>query len=78
LLSVALYDFGESDFDQSAAIQYCDGLRGALAIYDPNDPHLSLYGPISSRHVFETIGSKVSETENRLGLDLEHGADGIV
>ncbi|KAH8988463.1 laccase C [Lactarius hatsudake] len=23
--------------------QYCDGLRGALVIYDPNDPHSSLY-----------------------------------
>ena len=23
--------------------QYCDGLRGALIIYDPNDPHKSLY-----------------------------------
>ncbi|KAH9038744.1 laccase [Lactarius pseudohatsudake] len=23
--------------------QYCDGLRGALVIYDPDDPHLSLY-----------------------------------
>ncbi|KAH9971059.1 laccase [Russula compacta] len=23
--------------------QYCDGLRGAFVIYDPEDPHLSLY-----------------------------------
>ncbi|KAF8469267.1 laccase [Russula ochroleuca] len=23
--------------------QYCDGLRGPLVIYDPNDPHLGLY-----------------------------------
>ncbi|KAJ7222978.1 laccase 1 [Mycena haematopus] len=23
--------------------QYCDGLRGAMVVYDPNDPHLSLY-----------------------------------
>ncbi|KAH9008532.1 laccase C [Lactarius hengduanensis] len=23
--------------------QYCDGLRGALVIYDPDDPHASLY-----------------------------------
>nr|AGY56176.1 laccase 8 [Volvariella volvacea] len=23
--------------------QYCDGLRGAFVIYDPNDPHLDLY-----------------------------------
>ncbi|KAL0058552.1 laccase, multicopper oxidase, benzenediol:oxygen oxidorectuctase [Marasmius tenuissimus] len=27
----------------TAAGQYCDGLRGALIIYDPNDPHKSLY-----------------------------------
>ncbi|KAJ6467724.1 laccase [Mycena sanguinolenta] len=23
--------------------QYCDGLRGPMVVYDPNDPHLSLY-----------------------------------
>jgi len=23
--------------------QYCDGLRGALVIYDPHDPHAVLY-----------------------------------
>jgi iron transport multicopper oxidase len=23
--------------------QYCDGLRGALVVYDPNDPHADLY-----------------------------------
>ncbi len=23
--------------------QYCDGLRGPLVIYDPNDPHRGLY-----------------------------------
>jgi len=23
--------------------QYCDGLRGALVIYDPNDPNKDLY-----------------------------------
>ena len=25
------------------AVQYCDGLRGALVIYDPHDPHRYLY-----------------------------------
>jgi hypothetical protein len=24
-------------------MQYCDGLRGPMVIYDPNDPHQSLY-----------------------------------
>ena len=23
--------------------QYCDGLRGAMVVYDPNDPHRNLY-----------------------------------
>jgi iron transport multicopper oxidase len=23
--------------------QYCDGLRGVLVVYDPDDPHLKLY-----------------------------------
>lgn len=23
--------------------QYCDGLRGPIVVYDPNDPHKSLY-----------------------------------
>jgi iron transport multicopper oxidase len=23
--------------------QYCDGLRGPIVIYDPNDPQASLY-----------------------------------
>ena len=23
--------------------QYCDGLRGPMVVYDPNDPHKSLY-----------------------------------
>ena len=23
--------------------QYCDGLRGAIVVYDPQDPHASLY-----------------------------------
>ena len=25
------------------ATQYCDGLRGAIVIYDPDDPHSALY-----------------------------------
>jgi iron transport multicopper oxidase len=37
--------------------QYCDGLRGALVVYDPEDPHLELYDiddgerEINGRHV---------------------------
>jgi hypothetical protein len=25
------------------ATQYCDGLRGAFVVYDPNDPHKDHY-----------------------------------
>jgi Putative multicopper oxidases len=25
------------------SMQYCDGLRGPMVIYDPNDPHKALY-----------------------------------
>jgi hypothetical protein len=28
----------------SPGTQYCDGLRGAMAVYDPHDPHRSKYG----------------------------------
>lgn len=24
-------------------VQYCDGIRGPLVVYDPNDPHKDLY-----------------------------------
>jgi iron transport multicopper oxidase len=25
------------------SVQYCDGLRGPLVVYDPDDPHKALY-----------------------------------
>ena len=28
----------------SSGTQYCDGLRGALVVYDPDDPYRSKYG----------------------------------
>jgi hypothetical protein len=31
------------DLTCSAAEQYCDGLRGAFIVDDPNDPHKPLY-----------------------------------
>ena len=44
-----LYDFtatgqaGTFWYHSHLSTQYCDGLRGALVVYDPNDPHASLY-----------------------------------
>ena len=31
--------------------QYCDGLRGAFVVYDPQDPYLSLYDVDDGEHV---------------------------
>ncbi|KAF8237984.1 laccase 2 precursor [Tricholoma matsutake] len=44
-----LYDFTVLDqagtfwYHSHLSTQYCDGLRGAFVIYDPHDPHSSLY-----------------------------------
>ncbi|EIN05347.1 laccase [Punctularia strigosozonata HHB-11173 SS5] len=44
-----LYNFNVPDqagtfwYHSHLSTQYCDGLRGAFIVYDPNDPHASLY-----------------------------------
>ncbi|KAI0781235.1 phenoloxidase [Trametes elegans] len=44
-----LYDFEVPDqagtfwYHSHLSTQYCDGLRGPMVVYDPNDPHASLY-----------------------------------
>ncbi|KAL0063533.1 laccase, multicopper oxidase, benzenediol:oxygen oxidorectuctase [Marasmius tenuissimus] len=44
-----LYDFKAQDqagtfwYHSHLSTQYCDGLRGPLVVYDPEDPHASLY-----------------------------------
>ncbi|TFK32861.1 laccase 2 precursor [Crucibulum laeve] len=44
-----LYSFAVPDqagtfwYHSHHSTQYCDGLRGPIVVYDPNDPHLSLY-----------------------------------
>ncbi|OAX43410.1 laccase T2 copper depleted [Rhizopogon vinicolor AM-OR11-026] len=43
-----LYDFtpdqsGSFWYHSHLGLQYCEGLRGSLIIYDPEDPHLGLY-----------------------------------
>nr|AEO22162.1 laccase [Pleurotus ostreatus] len=44
-----LYDFNVPDqagtfwYHSHLSTQYCDGLRGPFIVYDPSDPHLSLY-----------------------------------
>lgn len=43
LIEVAHCDAGTFWYHSHLATQYCDGLRGALVIYDPDDPHKDLY-----------------------------------
>nr|ACZ58368.1 laccase [Cerrena sp. WR1] len=44
-----LYNFNADDqagtfwYHSHLSTQYCDGLRGPMVVYDPNDPHASLY-----------------------------------
>ncbi|RPD65835.1 laccase 1 [Lentinus tigrinus ALCF2SS1-7] len=44
-----LYDFSVPDqagtfwYHSHLSTQYCDGLRGPIVVYDPNDPHASRY-----------------------------------
>nr|QMP96877.1 laccase C precursor [Cerrena sp.] len=44
-----LYNFNSTDqagtfwYHSHLSTQYCDGLRGPFVVYDPNDPHASLY-----------------------------------
>ncbi|KAI0078085.1 laccase A [Panus rudis PR-1116 ss-1] len=44
-----LYNFNVPDqagtfwYHSHLSTQYCDGLRGAFVVYDPNDPHADLY-----------------------------------
>ncbi|KAL0063544.1 laccase, multicopper oxidase, benzenediol:oxygen oxidorectuctase [Marasmius tenuissimus] len=44
-----LYDFRAQDqagtfwYHSHLSTQYCDGLRGAMVVYDPQDPHAGLY-----------------------------------
>ncbi|PPR05198.1 hypothetical protein CVT24_010298 [Panaeolus cyanescens] len=40
---------------RQAATQYCDGLRGPLVIYDPDDPHQDLYD-IDNESTVITVG----------------------
>ncbi|KAJ7111331.1 laccase 2 [Mycena epipterygia] len=62
--------------------QYCDGLRGPVRFYDPEDPHLSLYddtvitladwyhGPAATLGAVPTL---VSTLINGLGRCIKHG-----
>lgn len=42
-----IFDFGDMLMLLSPATQYCDGLRGAMVVYDTLDPHRSRYARTS-------------------------------
>jgi len=55
--------------------QYCDGLRGALVVYDPEDPHLEKYDIDDGER--EVKGQYVLYSRT-LRRDYRHHARGLV
>jgi hypothetical protein len=52
-------------------MQYCDGLRGPLVIYDPHDPHKALYDVDNgTRSPFYLLTYTDSELTNKRTLLL--------
>lgn len=43
------------------ATQYCDGLRGPIVIYDPEDPYLDLYD-VDDGDFFQFYSEKVAHS----------------
>ena len=41
--SCVTYQAGTFWYHSHISTQYCDGLRGPLVVYDPNDPYQSMY-----------------------------------
>jgi FtsP/CotA-like multicopper oxidase with cupredoxin domain len=37
-------------YHSHVSTQYCDGLRGPLVVYDPQDPHADLYDIDDGQH----------------------------
>ncbi|EIN06931.1 laccase [Punctularia strigosozonata HHB-11173 SS5] len=56
-----MYNFGLTNqagtfwYHSHISLQYCDGLRGPLVIYDPDDPHRTLYD-VDDESTIITIG----------------------
>lgn len=58
-------------------VQYCDGLRGPLIIYDPEDPYRSSYDIDDGTSLLYRIelGPRINSTPNRI---YYHHLDGLV
>ncbi|KAK0432321.1 laccase [Armillaria borealis] len=63
-----LYTFDTTDqagtfwYHSHLSTQYCDGLRGPLIVYDPNDPHADLYDVDDDSTSILTLSGLVSHT----------------
>nr|AYO51536.1 laccase [Lignosus rhinocerotis] len=77
-----LYDFTATDqagtfwYHSHLSTQYCDGLRGPLVVYDPDDPHASLYD-VDDESTVITL-SDWYHTAARLGARFPAGADSVL
>ncbi|KAH9942363.1 laccase [Epithele typhae] len=74
-----LYDFSSKGqagtfwYHSHLSTQYCDGLRGPFVVYDPNDPHASLYDVDDESTVITLVDWY--HTQARLGPRFPFGAD---
>ncbi|RDX50687.1 laccase [Lentinus brumalis] len=77
-----LYDFtatgqaGTFWYHSHLSTQYCDGLRGPLVVYDPDDPYASLYDVDDDSTVI-TLADWY-HTAARLGAQFPAGADSVL
>ncbi|KAI1790627.1 laccase [Ganoderma leucocontextum] len=77
-----LYDFtatgqaGTFWYHSHLSTQYCDGLRGPLVVYDPDDPHASLYD-VDDESTVITL-TDWYHIAARLGPRFPPGADSVL
>ncbi|KAI0771658.1 laccase B [Trametes elegans] len=77
-----LYDFNVPDqagtfwYHSHLSTQYCDGLRGPLVVYDPNDPHASLYD-VDDESTVITLADWY-HTAAKLGAAFPASADSVL
>ncbi|PIL36360.1 transporter [Ganoderma sinense ZZ0214-1] len=56
--------------------QYCDGLRGPMVVYDPNDPHADLYD-VDDESTIITLADWY-HTATRINTRIRFGADAVL
>ncbi|KAI0689487.1 laccase LCC3-3 [Cerioporus squamosus] len=77
-----LYGFTAADqagtfwYHSHLSTQYCDGLRGPMVVYDPNDPHASLYD-VDDESTVITL-SDWYHTAAKLGPAFPLGPDSVL